>query len=233
MKKYEKYNEEDYMDKGHTFYEKVQKPENYLYIIEKIIKEFNKKNEFLNLEDLIISLNSKFMNEKIIFIKSEQTPKYNSGIVTAGYNPKNNEIYLFYCDKILNAFKIQNIKYDHEYFELFIENFIMFLGHEVIHRMQSIKDKTKSIGIMSKENKRKYLAKPIEIMAHAWEIVQEFKFYKRTDDDIKLILKSKRDKENLKWIFFSPRLGEYYSTFKVTSKTMKLLYKYIYLYLED
>jgi hypothetical protein len=232
MKRYKRL-KENYIDEGHNFFEKVQKPENYLKIIKKYITEFNNKNEFLNLDDLITSLNSYFLNEKLVFRKSEKTPKYNSGVVSMGYQPKTNEIYIFYCDKIQNAFKIQNKQYDYEYFEIFLENFIMFLGHEIIHRMQLIKDKTKTIGAMSHENKRKYLAKPIEIMAHAWEIVQEFKFNNRTNSDIQLILKSKRDEENLKWIFFSKRLEEYYKTFPVASNTMKLLYKYIYLYTEE
>ncbi len=99
--------------------------------------------------------------------------------------------------------------------------------------MQYLKDKKKQVGNMSDENRIAYLSKPKEIMAHAWEIVQEFKLFGKNNEATRMILKSNRDEENLKWLMFSDRLKEYYTSFKVTSKTMKLLYKYLYEYTEE
>jgi hypothetical protein len=99
--------------------------------------------------------------------------------------------------------------------------------------MQYLKDKKKYIGVMSNENRIVYLSKPKEIMAHAWEIVQEFKLFGKNNEAIRMILKSNRDSENLKWLLFSARLKMYYNSFEPTSKTMKLLYKYIYEYTEE
>jgi len=191
------------------------------------------KKEYKNINDLIKSLNKKLGIEKIIFLKHNEKLKYSSGVVSAGYNPKTNEIYLFYSEQIQRAFKIKNTEYDSDYFTLFIENLHDFLRHEIVHRMQYLNDKKKEVGIMSSESKIRYLSKPKEIMAHAWEIAQEFKLHRKTDSEIRMILSSKRDEENLKWLMFSDRLKEYYTSFKVTSKTMKLLYKYLYEYTEE
>jgi hypothetical protein len=222
----------NYVDKNHIFYEKVQKPENYLNIIKDKIINLHKQ-EYKNIDDIITNLNNTFKTEKIIFLKYSHELKYSSGISSAGYNPKTNYIYLFYTNQIGKAFKIKNEEYDSEYFNLFIENLHDFLGHEIIHRMQFLKDKKKEIGIMSTENRIKYLSKPKDVMAHAWEIVQEFKLYNKSDLEIRMLLKSKRDEYNLKWLMFSPRLKTYYTSFDINSKTMKLLYKYIYEYTEE
>ncbi len=231
MKRY-KCIKESYVDENHIFYEKVQKPENYLKIIIDKIVELNKQ-QYKNLQDIINTLNTNLYHEKIIFKPSSKEPKYNSGIVSAGYQPKTNEILLFYSPKIERAFKIIGKGYDSEYFDIFLENVYDLLGHEIIHRMQYLKDKKKYIGVMSDENRIAYLSKPKEIMAHAWEIVQEFKMFGKNNEAIRMIFKSNRDSENLKWLLFSARLKMYYTSFESTSKTMKLLYKYIYEYTEE
>lgn len=232
MKKYKRISGE-YVDKDHIFYEKVQRPENYLNIIKDKFIQANKK-EYKDLNSLLIYLTKIFDNDKIIFKEYTKQLKYSSGIVSAGYNPNTNEIYLFYTNHIERAFKIKDIEYDSEYFNLFMENLHDFLGHEIIHRMQYLNDKKKIIGVMSTKNKIKYLEKPKEVMAHAWEIGQEFKLYGKTNEQIKMILKANRnEEENMKWLLFSSRLKTYYENFDSNSKTIKLLYKYIYLYIED
>jgi hypothetical protein len=69
------------VDQGHIFYEKVQRPENYLSIIKNKIIELNKK-EYKNINDLIKSLNKKLgIEKKLYFLKHNE--KLN--ICSSGY----------------------------------------------------------------------------------------------------------------------------------------------------
>jgi hypothetical protein len=243
MKKYEsRFDKERFMgptigqDFLHTmkFIEAIQNPENYVNLIKNKIIKFNIKNSFSSLDDLIISLNSYFINEKIKFRLSKNPNILGEGLLSGGFNPKTDEIYLFYNYDIIDAFKMDNKKYNDDNFKDFLEGLSIFLGHETVHRMQSFKNKIKKVGTMIDEDKKKHLAQPIEIMAYAWQIVQYIKLYSKKDNKfIRKILTDVRDEENLKIINFIVPFKEYYNTFDVNSKTMKLLYKYIYLYTED
>jgi hypothetical protein len=235
IKRYQQFFDVDsirFLGPTHNMFEMVQRPENYYTIIKEKIEVFRNRNIFESLDDLIISLNSYFIDEKIIFISSKTKMKFDSGLTSAGYNPKTNELYLFYNSDISNAFKMENKEQDIYDYKWFLEDLEGFIGHEIIHRMQYFKDKIKDVGVMSKENRKKYLAKPKEIMAYAWQIVQTFKLNGKDDDFIKFVLGSKRDLENVKIINFIPMLAEYYNTFDKDSNTMKLLYKYIYQYVD-
>jgi hypothetical protein len=214
--------------------EAVQNPENYVKLIGNKITEFNLKNTFTSIDDLIVSLNSYFINEKIEFRLSKKPAMLGSGVDSGGFNPKTNEIYIFYNYDITDAFKIENKEYNKNNFEDFLEEFSTFLGHETIHRIQSFKDKIKKVGVMIDEDKKRYLAQPKEIMAYAWQIVQYIKMGTRKDNKfVRKMLTSIRDEDNLKFINYITPLSEYYNLFDKNSKTMKLLYKYIYLYIED
>jgi hypothetical protein len=216
-----------------NMFEMVQRPENYFNIIKNKLIDFRNLNEFTDINDLITSLNSYFINEKIVFKPSGKNLKFDIGLSSGGYEPKTNELYLFYNNNIINAFKIKGKEQDKYDYDWFMEDLENFLGHEIVHRMQFFKDVIKKVGAMKDENEIEYFSKPKEVMAHAWQIVQTFKLNGKDDDFIKFVLGSKRDLENVKIINFIPMFKEYYIRFDKDSKVMKLLYKYIYQYLGE
>jgi len=232
VRRYKRFENTEIMGYTLPMVEMVLHPDSYVNILTEKIINFYNKNEFNNLKDLIDSLNSYFIIEKIEFIKGKKLLKFDSGIDSGGYNPKNNKIIFFYTEDIINAFKFKNIKNDYEDFKWFLEDFKDYLGHETIHRMQSIEDKVKYIKAMSGENEKLHYSQPKEIMAYAWLIVQTFKMNGKDEDYIKFILSGKRDLNNVKVINYIPAFKKYYNLFDKDSKVMKLLYKYIYLYMD-
>jgi len=233
MKRYKRKFTNDFMGYTLPLIEMVQRPENYINILIEKIKNFYEKNEFLNLNDLIVSINSYFINEKIEFIEREKSSKFDSGLFSAGYKPKTDTIILFYTTDISNAFKIKNKKHDYTDFKWFLDDFIDFIGHEIIHRMQSVNDKVNNIKAMSNENEKLHYSQPKEIMAYVWLIVQTFKMNGKDNDYIKFVLSNKRDDHNIKIINYIPAFKKYYNLFDKDSNVMKLLYKYIYQYINN
>jgi len=223
---------ESIMEYTSKMYEMVLHPNNYVNLMKDKLNLFYNKNDFMDLKDLIISLNSYFLNEKIEFKKSPLVEPFGNGLLKGGYQPKTGTIYLFYDNNIIDSFKLQNNKNLNTDFKWFLETFEELLGHEVVHRLQFLKDNIKKIGVMSDKNEKEYLAQPKEVMAYAWQIVQTFKMYKYDNEFIRFILKDREDTESLKNINYIPMFKKYYNYFPKNSNVIKLLYKYIYLYTE-
>jgi len=235
MERYKrKYDENIFMGETMSMLEMVLHPDNYVNLIKDKIISFYNKNIFTDINDLIVSLNSYLIDEKIQFkLSDKKLSKYDSGLQSARYYPKANVIVILYTDDILNAFKMRGQTNDYSDFKWFLEDFEEFLGHETIHRMQSFKDKVNNIKATSTENEKEHYSQTKEIMSYAWQIVQTFKMYGKDEDYIKFILSSKRDEPNVKVINFIPVFKKYYNLFDKDSNVMKLLYKYIYLYIDN
>lgn len=110
--------------------------------------------------------------------------------------------------------------------------FLLVLKHELIHRGQNLAVKDIDVLVKVKSNeKEKFkqeLSNPIEIMARAWESVEIFKLVNHLENnDIINILK------NYSKYALNNTLNTYIELFKKDSKELRLLFKYMYLYLTE
>jgi hypothetical protein len=126
---------------------------------------------------------------------------------------------------------ILNIQKDIKFANGFKTWFLYVLKHELIHRGQFLAIKNYKIRaqVMVKDNSsiKKQLEDKQEIMARAWEIVEYFKLINNfSKDKIKEVMKN-YSKYNMNEV-----ISMYIHLFGQDSKELKLLYKYMYEYLE-
>ena len=214
------------------FEENILNPESYLGVIENkfnILKTQILKGDHSS-QWLCDFFTQKFKSDKIVFVNNLQSSIESTGVYKGAYEPNKNLIYL-YCD-----FNIEDIQYNEDDYDFFKIDCIEFCGHELVHRLQFVKDKIKNISTHKAKNGRdeliKYLSDSKEIMAHAWQIVQIYKFYMGKNLDKDFLLK-KIAERNVKYIGSNKILWLYLKYFDKNSKVFKLLYKYIYLYLQN
>lgn len=81
---------------------------------------------------------------------------------------------------------------------------------------------------ISLNDQRNHYANKQEIMAYAWQITYQFKIKGKSKEDTKVMLQSK-NKEKFK---YSEILERYHKLFSTNNSVIKLLYKYMYLYLD-
>lgn len=212
-------------------------PEEYLKDIEKKIDNLqlykinnNKKNVVKIICD---KLNQKFILNNIKFIYQTQIDnnayedyiKYgiNSGATLPDRKAK---IDVFINPLIVGI--IDNIKFEEE----FKKHLLFILKHELIHRGQHLRVHNVKLRaeVHNKEyeNQIKYLSDKQEIMARAWEIVELFKLRNYSIEEIKNILKS----NDIRLKYTVHPLRVYLDWFDKDSNVIKLLYKYMYGYLE-
>lgn len=127
---------------------------------------------------------------------------------------------------------IINIQNDINFKNQFKDWFLLVLKHELIHRGQNLAVKDIDVLVKVKSNeKEKFkqeLSNPIEIMARAWESVEIFKLVNHLENnDIINILK------NYSKYALNNTLNTYVELFEKDSKELKLLFKYMYLYLTE
>jgi hypothetical protein len=194
-----------------------------------LLKLFSKrKQEFINLHNLdefTGKLNKLYLKDKITF---RPTSLQIDDYIIAGNTTKqvDNTIRLLCTAKGLDFNKSK------ETFVTFMKSFKKMLQHEVIHRDQMIRianDKIiPKVFNYSNEDLIKYYSNKQEIMSYAWQIVYDFKIRGKSIPVIKELL-SKNS-----WIaaHSSKIYQEYLRLFAKNSGTMKLLYKYMYQYLE-
>jgi hypothetical protein len=206
----------------------------YLNQINKDLKDlsyFKFKNS--SLKNIAIKLNIIFRKSKIQFIPQSfilEDP-YEQGIEfginsAATLSNKNNTIGFFINHNIIKSLQ------DKEQYNIFVKWFLFNLKHELVHRGQHLKVKdTKIVNQIFKKSYKDqidYLSDKQEIMARAWEIIELFKLSNYTNENIRKIIQSKNLEK-----FQNFTLKTYHSIFNMNDWQMKLLYKYMYLYLEE
>ena len=202
--------------------EKVLNPVVYIYTITKLLKS-NKKEildsfKIKDINSLRITLSEILLPYKIIvkYINSEGWASFGN----TDTSTKDANIVLYLGNKIqeLNS----------NTFKDFIKGIEVILGHELIHRLQVLEAEVDKI---KAKKGIEYYKNPIEVMAHAWQIVETFTLNGISPKDILQIIKY-TDSYNMKKLGGSA-MEAYFSRFKIDSKTIKLLLKYIYLYTKE
>lgn len=211
--------------------EGIIRPNKYTNEISAIVKRnSNLLSQNDNENNIIFLLNSLLYNKyKIHFIYDENSNR-NLPISIAAYNYKNNDIEVGITDTLLNNTK------DNGILKQLFEQIELIIGHEIIHRLQFGQNKIKKL--MNKYNVeniddlnqvRKYLSDKDEIMAYAWQIVEFFKVHDYSKEKIKTLLQSNHlDNEKYQ---YEP-LYYYHKVFTINDTPLKLLYKYMYSYLD-
>ena len=172
--------------------------------------------------DITQKLDDIFVNHKLRFMYQSRASieKY---IIDASYNRESDLIIIYYTTKI-EKLTLDNYKE-------FVKDFKSLIGHELVHREQSIRvkydDHWKK---MKNKDDSQYLSDRREVMAYAWQFVNTFRMNGITDKNIKKILQTN---SNIKLDIGGIMFKKYHNIFPKNGTILKLLYKYMYLYLED
>lgn len=213
--------------------------------LEKIISKFNKiRNQFNYKKSLSIicsRLNIIFLSDKIRFIEQEPA-KGNDAHIKFGINGGESLVDKYGSIRISLNKHILNSLNNEAFYNLFIKYLMNILKHELVHRGQALRIKdlniraevlSKDYGeLITKNNIRKYLADKQEIMANAWFIIQTFKFHNYDNKKIINLLNTNHKHDDKK-ILMSNLLKIYHDYFEMNENPIKLLYKYMYLYLQE
>jgi len=232
MKRYKPYFKETY--NRAALQEAIINPNNYLKDIDKKIDKLlnSVSNKKYNAKKLcrIFSIGlSRYKIEVIYqnFIERGLDINIRFGINSGACLPNRySSIGIFCNDNIVN---IQN---DINFKNQFKNWLLLVLKHELIHRGQNLAIRDIDVLVKVKSNeKEKFkqeLSNPVEIMARAWESVEVFKLVNHLENnDIISILK------NYSKYALNNTLNTYIELFEKDSKELKLLFKYIYLYLTE
>jgi hypothetical protein len=209
-------NPEDYLNE-------INETINKIYFLLKKLK-FNDKKLVSKITNLLTTF---FKKNKIEFIFQSWIEDGDDIFIEYGLNggatKANGKIGIF-CNE--NLFKIL----DKNFFDAFKVYFLKILKHELIHRGQAlrIKDNKIKIQILEKDFKNdfEYLKHPQEMMARAWDIVEVYRSIGYSSNEILNILKNRSKEKG-----FSNTLLVYHKVFKEYPQVLKLLYKYMYMYL--
>jgi hypothetical protein len=216
--------------------EAVIYPEDYLEIIQKNLDNlFKTIKKFKNLKSLCLRLSIFFRKNKIEFYAENSIVKGMEQYIKIGINNGKTLHDRFctigiFCNE--NLLKVFNSEENADIKIQFMKWFIFVLKHELVHRgqMLSVDDENLRHDVFQKNYKDRiaYLSDKQEIMARAWEIIELFKLRGYDIEKISTILKTK----NLEKLQIST-LRTYQEIFTIDSWQMKLLYKYMYMYLEE
>lgn len=217
-----KFHEEGIGICGENMFEAVIKPELYIENLLELIDD-NKSilKKFTHPEDICTALSALYKSHKIFFKVSEN--KLSDSIVhDAGHTKEN--IFIFCNPNIVDAY---------ENYKEFKIQFERLLKHEIIHRQQFLRvnneEVIQKIIKKSRQDQINYFKSKQEIMAYAWQIVYDFRITGKPDEVIKELI----NKESFFATKNSKILEIYKNLFKEGSEEIKLLYKYIYMYLDN
>jgi hypothetical protein len=161
-------------------------------------------------------------------IKDEQIKKgyeYRYGLIQAETLMDKCSTIILFCNlNILDFNKSDTI------FEEFSRIFIKAISHELIHRIQVIEISDLKIKRALANNKKEdfeYYSTKQELMAYAWEILEELRFSGLTDNEIE-----KKFKTLNFTVMHSNILNKYLKLYDNHPKVLQQLYKYIYMYIE-
>lgn len=238
MKPYKKYFYYDNLLSINTsefLLENVLHPEKYLKLLQNFLERKGKSiiGRKDNAKFFCGYLSRIFKKYNILFVldttvSKVQGDEYKLGFTESGYNGGNkNDINIFCNENIIKA------QINKKFYDLFSKYLLKLLGHELIHRIQALNVEDIKLKRMIYQQINPnvdlagYLSNKYEIMARAWQIVEEFRFYGYDDQKIKNVLYDRYEPS------ISISLFYYRNLFKTNTDTMKLLYKYIYLYVVD
>jgi len=216
-------------------------PDNYIKDIEKKINTERFNNLIItsdNLNKLCKRLSVIFWFNNIKFIP-ENTPKGIDKMVIYGLNgggtlsDKNNTIFI----KLNNNSLMREKNIVH--YKMFCKMLVNLIKHELIHRGQKLFIKNKELkqkiyDTSVFDSDKKYYSNKYEIMAHAFTIIEDLKLLgnletERIRDTIK-----RNDIGSLMFLGgISYAFHQYTTLFDMNSKEIKLLYKYIFMYLNE
>jgi hypothetical protein len=183
--------------------------------IQNILINFLNKHLNKSINELIPNIENLLKNYKIKF-------KY---INSNDYDPNTNIIYSILTNKVFLVDKN---------FDSFINQFISLIGHELIHRYEAIKINNNEITnrLLKRpyNERKKYFGSKYETMAYAWQIVNNFRTLGKKDKNIKILLQAQND---IKFKFGGGILVLYHKLFTINDEELKLLYKYMYMYLDE
>ena len=212
-------------------FEGIIRPNSY---IEEMLNSLKSNVGFLASVDkqhLSFFLNSLFYIKYKIHFNNDTDSSRGVPISKAAHNYRTNIIEVNITDILLNNLQ------DEKILNHFVEQFEIIVGHEILHRLQYGKNKIKNF--MNKYNVedvndlnqvRRYLSDKEEIMAYAWQIVEFFKIHDYKREKIKNLLKN-NELENEKYQY--EPLYYYHKVFKINDAPLRLLYKYMYMYLDS
>jgi hypothetical protein len=216
-----------------TYYPKLQetvvKPEDYIKNIYNVIEKIPTyyKQTYKNLNKFALKLNFKFRNEKIKFedekgVRSGVNNFLDYGINEARCYSDRFGTIIIYLNP--NVFKVS--------VEEFIEILTNTIKHELVHRGEFLRINSENYKseMMRKDHSTrvKYLSDKHEIMAYAWSIVEEYKIIGFNRNKILNFFRHGTEDLN-----YSINYQMYRNTFEKNDSVMKLLYKYIYMYLDE
>jgi len=220
--------------------EAVIYPEAYIKEIEKVLKNPLLKKSIVNFTttlNLCKRLSFILRKYKIDFIEAKTLGNTDFPSVVNGINGGFTLSDKYSTIKIeINSYA-NNIKMNDNYFNLFIDNLLIILKHELIHRGQRIHigyKKLKKLDIFHDKEFFEYLKDKHELMSYAFQIIQEFKLSGGYSDAEILTYIQKGDSGIDRQLGrFSFTLFIYKSAFNSQPEVLKQLYKYIYEYLTD
>lgn len=209
----------------YMFYEEVINVKIELQEIHDVLITFFEKHMGESINVLIPYIEKKLEKFKIKFgyshIESKKYTDFNR------YDVETDIIYIMLTNKVLkDVFKLKD-------YEEFITDISNLLGHEFVHRHERIKIKNDELAKkLLKQDPRKvkkYYGSKYEIMAYAWQIVDNFRVQGKNDFVTKELLKYDNF---VKFRFGGKPLETYHDIFTMQDAELKLLYKYMYMYLE-
>lgn len=219
----------------HFLWEAVVQPEEYINnIIEKIDNIYDiLKREKYNLKYFCKDLNKHFKKNKIDFVADKEIKKAKDVYISYGINEgatlpdRFGRIRIYFNELALNIFKSDKI------FNKFKEMLTVCLKHELIHRGQALRisDRKLRAKVLKKDYDDiiKYLSDKQEIMSFAWEIIELLRIKGLKNKEILSLIKS--DIKQLRRI--NEIIDIYFEYFSIEDYQIKLLLKYMYMYLED
>lgn len=215
--------EEHVVDDFTLFMEAVIKPDVYVENLLNIFKE--NKNDFIgitHLDEFAWKFNSLYLNDRISMIS---TTHNNFDFFITSFIPKGNESHIHLIGKDL----ILNFKNNFNNFIKSLKKILLLsvTKKEILLRYE-IKDIEKKILKWRNSKIKEYLETEYIIMVSSWRIVYEFKIAGKPNDVIKELL----SKDSFIATKYSKIYQRYLELFDRKSNVLKLLYKYMYLYLE-
>jgi len=197
--------------------EDVLNPDYVLQIIRSIQKNKQALVHSKTAERLVDLLNDILVQDNIYFIYN----KFNDDLIyKGGFYKKTGEI------EIHLGQAINNILEKEENFNSFLLKAKEVIGHELIHRLQFIKDNEKKMDAEKYDTIKEYLSSPYEVMSFAWQIVEWHRNDGMDDDEIKKMLQKKDARKYKNGV-----LDKFHDVFSIVDKPLRLLYKYMYMYL--
>lgn len=187
-----------------------------------------------NIDDFINILNTAFEKDKIKFWFSRD--ESNVYTKTGGFDVKSLYVFVFIFKKLE---RLQRYKSSKDY-DIFCEEVLSRLGHELIHRHEALKIEYeelrrklfKGFKPVTQNDWRKYFANKHELMSYAWQIVNNYRMHGMTDNVIRKILGLTDSNSNTKFELGGQVFRDYYTVFKINEEPLKLLHKYMYMYLD-